>query len=173
MKKHKKFWIIGIAAVLTLTAAAGCVSSQKTANTESPAAPVQTAQPEPTAEAKAEAGGKLGDFEVEILDARKATDYNGKPALVVGYDFANNSSKAAMFVSSMTYQAYQNGVQLSTALIMDGTYDAEPQMKNIQPGARLKVDAAYQLVDDSPVTVEVSPLFSLNGKKLTKIFNIK
>ena len=172
MKKHKKFWIIGIAVVLIFAVVAGC-TSRKSSNTGTPDTTAKTKQTESAAVAKDESGGKLGDYEVNILDAKKAVDYQGKPALIVSYDFTNNGSSAAMFVSSVSYQAYQNGVQLSTAVILDGTYDAEPQMKNIQPGAKLKVDAAYVLVDDSPVTVEVTPLFSVNGKKITKVFEVK
>ena len=46
-------------------------------------------------------------------------------------------------------------------------------MKEIKKGATLSVDVAYTLNDETtPIDVEVSEIFSLTDKKITKTFTI-
>lgn len=196
-KSHKLFWIIGIGIIIVLFISIAAGTSKSDKKDEKPASePVSTASevkqdsgsasnqdsagapdnaaPADTSDNAATAGtssGKIGDYNVSILDAKKVTDYQGNPAIIVNFDYTNNSSESRMFSTSVACTAYQNGVQLSSAFILDGSYDAEESLKNIKPGSSLKVQQAYVLDDAAaPVTVEVTGWLSFDGKKLTKEF---
>lgn len=133
----------------------------------------EDASSEESAPAPADSGS-LGDYDVAILSARKAVDYEGKPALVVSYKFTNNAADNKMFLSSVSGKAFQDGVQLEAAIITgDSEYNAENQMKEIKTGASIDVDVAYLLDNEtSEVEVEVSELISFSDEKLVKTFDL-
>lgn len=192
---HKKFWIIGIVAVLAAVFAVSCSATDKSREANSPtAAPYvteadaeQTESPaEQTAASTEQAAvsasgaeetenkavsGIIDNYAISILDASTTTDYEGKPAIIINFDYQNNSNNNAMFAASVLCQAYQDGVSLSPAIIINGQYDSESSIKSLQPGAELKVQSAYTLTNtESPVTVEIIPIINLSGQKLTKTF---
>ncbi|MDD6484489.1 MAG: DUF5067 domain-containing protein [Clostridiales bacterium] len=173
-QSHKKLLLGVISTLLILTAVAGCSSSVQTSPQQSSQ---QSASPEPAAKEDTEAAGEsgaLGDYEISILDAVKTTDFEGNPAIVINFDFQNNSSNNAMFSTAVLCQAYQDGVSLSSAIIINNdVYDGEASLKTLQPGAKLRVQKAYTLTSaDAPVTVEVKPLISFGDDKLTKTFTM-
>ena len=118
--------------------------------------------------------GDIGDYHVKILDATVTKDYNGTPAIVVNFEFTNNSEDAEMFLSSTNVTAYQDGVELDIAMIMNtAVYDAGLAQKKIKPGVSLVVQSAYVLSSESPVEIEVTKFMSLgNDTVLTKTFNL-
>ena len=119
--------------------------------------------------------GTLGDYQIAILNARRATDYEGKPAIIIAYSFTNNSGENQNFMTSIQAQAFQNGVQLESAVLAgdDETYNAQNIMKDVQPGGTLEVEKAYLLQDEaSEVSVEVSEIFSMSKDKLAKSFSL-
>lgn len=119
--------------------------------------------------------GLLGDYEVSILEARTASDYEGKPAIIVGYQFTNHSDENQKFMVAVHGKAFQNGVQLESAILAgsDENYKGDNYLKDVQPGATLEVEQAYRLQDEiSEVTVEVSELISFSKDKLTKKFSL-
>lgn len=130
-----------------------------------------TPTPEPPA---SEDSGALGEYEVSILEARSSVDYEGKPAIIVGYRFTNHSDENQMFMVAIKDKAFQNGSQLEPAVIgsSDETYNSQNLMKEVQPGGTLEVEQAYLLQDvTNNVTVEVTEMFGLSkDEKLTKTF---
>lgn len=179
-KSHKKFWIICAAIILVLTCAVSCNTSNNN-EAENNKVVTETAKKdgekdtsEKSEEKKSESSGKLGDYEVTILDSVVTKDYEGNPALIVNYTFTNNSDDATMFTTAISSIAYQDGVQLSPALIMDtSVYNAENSMKNVQKGGTINCQEAYELTSEtSSVTVEVKELFSFDDNKLTKVFEL-
>ena len=118
----------------------------------------------------------LGDYEVEILSCRMAKDYENAPTIIVKYRFTNVSDEeAASFMFALSDSAYQNGIQLDTAIIIDDKYDydSNKQMKEIKMGATLEVEAAYVLEDTtSDVLIEVEEFFSFSNKVIKKTFKI-
>lgn len=173
MKTTNKLFALGVAALLALSAA-GCGSSSSGTATKETAAEQSADTAAEQSAAADTASGKLGNYEVSILDAEVVKDYEGNPALVVSYEFTNNSDKEMSFMVAISAEAYQNGVELENAIILDGSaYDAQTQMKNVKKGGTLTVQTAYVLDDSSPVTIEASELFNLTGgAKLTKVFNL-
>lgn len=149
-----------VAACLVL---AGCSAGTGTAPA-TPAAPADSAAPAATAApapATSEAPATTdSDFAVTIDGSSAAKDYEGKPAIVVDYTFTNNSDKATSFMVAVTAKAFQQGVELEMAVSTD--VDNASGMKEIKPGATIKVQEAYVLADESEVTVEVKELFSLS-----------
>ena len=116
--------------------------------------------------------GQLGDYVVSIKNCEVIKDYEGKPALRVYFDFTNNSDEAANFMFTMITKAFQNGVELETAMVMDTVDEDDNSMKDIKPGVTLTCTSCYALSDSSSVEIEVSEIFSFDDSCLSKTFNI-
>lgn len=118
--------------------------------------------------------GELGKYAVEISSYKLAKDYEGKPAIVIEYQFTNNSDDAANFMTALNYKAFQDGIELETAIIADdNVYDSGASMKDIKTGKTLTVYSAYVLSDETkPVECEVTELISFDDKKVVKTFEI-
>lgn len=119
--------------------------------------------------------GTLGDYNYKIKDYFLTTDYNGKDAVVVTFDFTNNAADATSFYVAALVNAFQDGIELdSTYISGDDRYDSNSDLKEIKNGATLEVQKAYLLRNnDSPVEIELENLLSLNSDKIAKTFNIK
>ena len=111
---------------------------------------------------------------VEIKDAHLSTDYEGNPAIVITYSWTNNSDDANMALVTTMGNAYQGGIGLETAIIMDDPYyDSDLYSTQIQPGATLDVQVAYVLRDTtSPVMFELEQFLNMSDAKAVKEFDI-
>ncbi|WP_430597368.1 DUF5067 domain-containing protein [Enterococcus sp. AZ177] len=119
-------------------------------------------------ESAATDAGDLGDYHVVIKDLTFAKDYIGEDVAVIDYEFTNNSDKNAMFLTSISTKAFQNGIALDSAIMGEEGY--VDSMTEIQPRATLNLKVPYKLADMStPVSVEATKLFS-DKVKLTKEF---
>ncbi len=127
------------------------------------------------AEAAQGSDDTLGDYQLEISSCRLATDYEGKKVVIVKYKFTNNSDDPTSFMVTFDDNVYQNGVGLNGAYVLSDSanYSSDNQMKNIQKGATLDVEVAYELNDTTTdIVVEVTELFSFDNTKITKTFSI-
>lgn len=119
---------------------------------------------------------ELGDYSIEISECRLAKDFEGKDVIVVKYKFTNNSSdESQAFAYVFEDTAYQDGIGLNEAYILDDSanYDEGNQTKEIKKGSSLDVEVAYELNDTTTdVEIEVSELFSFEEKVITKTFSI-
>ncbi|MGI5958977.1 MAG: DUF5067 domain-containing protein [Massiliimalia sp.] len=158
-----------------ITALAACGSSNET-TTSTPVteSATQEAPISETVEEKSPSdSGTLGDYTVSIKDAVQTTDYEGNPALIINFDFTNNSTEAQAFIFVTNTTAFQDGVELEMAFMSSDNYDGDAQMKKIQPGITLPVQVAYSLTSQNPVTVEVTELISFDDEaKLVKEFTL-
>ncbi len=77
-------------------------------------------------------------------------------------------------MSAAHAKAFQDGVQLEVALIMNAdVYNSENSMKEIKTGATLNVQEAWVLTSESsPVEVELEEFLSFSDEKLEKTFEI-
>ena len=148
-------------------------SSEPVSDVSSETASSEDASAEERSAAPADSGS-LGDYDIAILSARKAFDYEGKPALVVSFKFTNNAADNKMFLSSVSGKAFQDGVQLETAIITgDDDLRVDNQMKEIKTGATIEVDEVYLLDNEtSDVESEVSELISFSDEKIVKTFKL-
>lgn len=129
--------------------------------------------PTPTADVP-KSEGDLGDYYVKILDYALVSDYEGNPAIIVNYEFTNNSEDDTMPMVAVTMKAFQDGVELSDAFIADSSiYDAEPLMKEIKPGATIACQEAYELTSEtSDVEINVEEAFSFDDAELVQVYQI-
>lgn len=113
------------------------------------------------------------DYAVTIDSCKQTKDYQGKAAVVITYTWTNNSDKATSFMVAITDKAFQDGVQLDTAILGNG--DSSNLMKDVKPGKSLQVTQAFLLDSKTePVTIECSELISFNDALLAKkTFNLK
>lgn len=127
-------------------------------------------------ETQQEDENSLGKYSVEIKSCRMAKDYEGKPVVIVTYKYTNVSDEnPAAFYIAFEDAAYQNGVGLNKAYILDDgvQYNDDNQTKEIKKGASLDVEVAYELNDTTTdIEVEVKELFSFNNKVLKKTFSL-
>ena len=113
----------------------------------------------------------VGDYAVEIKDAFKATDYEGKPAIVITFTWTNNSDETTSAMVSLAEKAFQDGVQLESAFLVDVPgYNADADMTEIRPGVSLDVQRAYVLTSSSIVEFEVEEFLGFGGP-VTKNFD--
>ncbi|WIK64706.1 DUF5067 domain-containing protein [Gleimia hominis] len=121
--------------------------------------------------------GDLSESHVKIVSVvKEGTDIDGKPTVVVTYEWTNKSDENQSFMALMHSDVFQNGNQLKSALITDdsaGSYDANSELQNLQPGATGTVTQAFVLKDDSELTVEVSDIFSTSKAKVVGKFNME
>lgn len=117
--------------------------------------------------------GAVGDYYVEIKDAALCYDYEGNPAIVINYAWTNNGQDTTSAMISMMEKAFQDGVQLDSALIFDSSvYDASMSMKDVRPGNTVNVQCAFTLTSMSVVEFELSEAFTWDdGNVVTMNFN--
>lgn len=106
------------------------------------------------------------DYELSIDGCEITNDYAGKKAAVVTYTWKNNSEKDTSFMVAISDKAFQNGIQLDSAIVND--IDSQASMNNIKPGVEQTVKKAYELDDDSDMTVECSELISFSDELLAE-----
>ena len=119
--------------------------------------------------------GALDNFYVKLNEATYGEDYDGNPVVVCHYDFTNNSEESANAEWSLNLKAFQNGVELDSIYFADeGLVDYAVAQKEIKPGATIQdCQVAFVLMDASPVTVEVSALFSWSETIVTKTYTVE
>ena len=156
----KKFTAVLLTALMVFSIAA--CSSESSSSSE------QVEEPK--------ASGTLGEYEVTIKDCEVTHNYEGKDAVVITYEFTNNSDDAASFDVAMIAKVFQDGVELeyTSVYIDEESLEAvdDDCMKAIKPETSIEVKTA-RLLDNlsSPVEVEVEEFLG-NGDKLVKTFDI-
>lgn len=118
---------------------------------------------------------KLGNYNIEIKSCRLAKDYEGKDIIIVKYGYTNNGDTATPFMTAVTTKLFQGGIGLNESYVPDDSanYSSDNQRKDLQKGATLDVEVAYELNDTtSDVVVEVTEWISLDDAKITKTFKI-
>ena len=161
----KKWWFWVIIGVVVIGLIAGGSSGGSSGNSSNQGSGSVTPP---------DSSSTLGNYKVVISKCRITEDYMGDPIVIITYEFTNNDDDPTSFIVALSDDVYQNGIGLNEAyLVDDSEYSSENQLKDIKKGATLSVDVAYKLNDTTtPIEVEVSELFSLSDKKITKTFTI-
>lgn len=105
--------------------------------------------------------GDLGDYHIKFTGFELAKDYDGNDALLVHYDFTNNSEDTTSACVALYVKAFQNGVELEPAFLTED-YGAENELKDIRPGTTLDITEAFVLTDTTTVELEATELISLS-----------
>ena len=137
------------------------MASGETKTTEDNKATDTTATVEPESKTeksdeKMDTKGNLGDYMVEIIGSRMAKDYEGKPVIIVKYAFTNNNSEAKCFSYTIDDKAFQDGIGLNSAFLIDESYDYESDnaIKEIKQGSTIELEKAY-ILNDTTTAVEI------------------
>lgn len=144
------------------------------ATTEGLNKPVDDQEAPEESEASSNPGtGDLGDYHVEIKGAVLTEDFQGNPAIVITYNWTNNSEKTTSVMVAVNGNAFQDGIGLETAIIGNpDVHDGNAYMTEIRPGASLDVSLAYVLKNTSSIIeFELSELISFSNDVVSMIFN--
>jgi len=156
MKKALLLVAMGVLAVALL---AGCSDSSTTTG-------------ETTA---TEGAGTVGDYDVIIKNHEITTSFEEDQAILVFFDFTNNAEEPISFFGAVQVDAYQNGVALEYASVINDQYDTTViESKNIQKGTTLEVYKAWILPNTTdPVDVVVTEFLGMTNDKITKTFTLQ
>lgn len=168
-KKKKKKWIIiaVVAVVIILIAVIASGGSDDSSSEDSNASAVTSAV---SAESEEKANDTLGDFKCVVKGAKLCKDLTGKDAVLITYEFTNNSDSAVSFDVALDARAYQDGVGLETAILDE---DTDYLDVDIKPGVTKEVKKAYNLRDTSTeIEIEVSELISFSDDKIVTTVEI-
>lgn len=173
MRKKALAMIFASFMALSLVACGSDTSASDTPATSGEPAETQQETAEEPAEPETTDSGAVGDYDVTIGDCAFTTDIDGNNVIIVNYDFTNNSDEDIAPFVGISMTAFQDGVQLDAAFVMDtSVYDAGVGQKQLKPGASLTgCQNAYVLTSTSPVEVEVGPLFG--DPVLFKTFDVQ
>lgn len=110
-------------------------------------------------------GDVIGDFGCKVKSAELTTDYSGRDAVIITYEFTNNSSDAISFDLALSASAFQDGIGLETAIL--DSDKADWLDVEIKPGVTKDVNKAYVLNDTTTnVEIEITELISFSDEKL-------
>ncbi|MGI6183095.1 MAG: DUF5067 domain-containing protein [Candidatus Fimadaptatus sp.] len=111
------------------------------------------------------------DMSVTFVNGGLLTTQDGEPALVIYYDFVNNSSKAESFIYSFAVTAYQDGIECDPAYSWDFAVapdDAHTALLSVKDGASMRVAKYFRIHNTtSPVDVELSRMFSFGTQPMS------
>lgn len=167
--KKKKKWIIiaVVAVVIILIAVIASGGSDDSSSEDSNASAVTSAV---SAESEEKANDTVGDFKCVVKGAKLCKDLTGKDAVLITYEFTNNSDSAVSFDVALDARAYQDGVGLETAILDE---DTDYLDVDIKPGVTKEVKKAYNLRDTSTeIEIEVSELISFSDDKIVTTVEI-
>lgn len=168
-KKKKKKWIIiaVVAVVIILIAVIASGGSDDSSSEDSNASAVTSSV---SAESEEKANDTVGDFKCVVKGAKLCKDLTGKDAVLITYEFTNNSDSAVSFDVALDARAYQDGVGLETAILDE---DTDYLDVDIKPGVTKEVKKAYNLRDTSTeIEIEVSELISFSDDKIVTTVEI-
>lgn len=121
---------------------------------------------------KQETEGTLGNYYVKFTGCEMVSDYEGKPALLVHYDFTNNSEETICAWAAIGIQAFQDGVQLEVEYAGDG-FGLENEDKEIRPGTTISVTKSFITTSTSPVEIEATEFISLNDNMVVSTYTFE
>lgn len=110
---------------------------------------------------------KTGKVDKIALDNKEGTltyvkhevtkDYDGKPAIMIYFDYTNKQDEASSAQMTFYPQAFQNGVECEMAMSLEDNEALQNTSKDIQKGTTINIAFIYSLQDTTkPVTLKVS-----------------
>ncbi len=118
------------------------------------------------------ANDTLGDYKCTVKGAELCKDYEGKDAVLVTFEFTNNSSDAASFDIALDAKAFQDGIGLESAYLADEETDGLVDVE-IKPGVTKEVKKAYILRDTTTaVEMEIAEWLSFDDSKIVTTIEI-
>lgn len=98
---------------------------------------------------------ETGPYTVTVNSIRKSKDYEGNPAIVINYDWTNNSEDTTSWLGSIFTQVFQDGVSLERAFIVEDK-DSDMSMKDVRPGTTIEgIEEAFVTTSENELEIEV------------------
>lgn len=146
MKKRVLALLFGGALAVSLCACGGQPVASDSTDT-----PADTTQAAETQQSENKASVSDNEIDVTIKGASLGKNYDGKPTIVIDLNWTNHSGESQMASVALLGHAYQDGVEIEQAMIMeDGSgFDLEAANKNIKDGTSQDVQLAYVLANES------------------------
>lgn len=180
--KMKRMWILGLAAVLSLSLVAcggGAPSStggsnepkQSQEKQEDSNKEQEDSEKASESDQMANVGDDIeideGNYSVKIDSFSMAKDLDGKPAVIISYTFTNNSQDTISAVSATLFKVFQDGVELDHAFVTEGM-EGSNAMKDLRPGNSIdNCRVAYVLTSKNEIEIEVASITDMVlGKKV-------
>ena len=179
--KKRVLLIAGCLSFALCASACGGESSAPVEPTTAVPTVESTAAPETELETEAETEADLSapfifetdDYSVEYVKHEVGKDYEGNPCVLVYYNFTNKGEEATSAMIKTYIQAFQNGIECDTAIVMDENEAVSNYQKDIQKGITLEVCHAFSIKDMSDVKLEVSEVISFDNKKSEQIIKLQ
>lgn len=110
---------------------------------------------EVTPEERIAANATTGKVSIDVVSAQVTKDKDGNDAVVVTYNFTNNTDKKRDFKTSVDVSANQGAEKLKAAIVPIGDiYKDSVGTKAIDVGESLEVYISYKLIDTTtPLSV--------------------
>lgn len=119
------------------------------------------------------AQGYAGKDYIEVLGWRIVKDYTGKPALVLTFNWTNNSEETTNAAFALRVEGFQGGIETDYGILLDSSVDTGSMIRDIKPGTTITVDWAITLYDtETDVELEISDFGDWYGKSKTLAFTI-
>lgn len=173
-KKKKRLIILGvIAGIIVLLIIISSLGKSGDSSDKTGADSTAKTSSSIAADNKNKQEGQLGDYVCTVKSATICNDWSGKKAVLITYEFTNNSKEAKSFDIALSDEAYQNGIGLETSFI-DGNADEIGLDVKIKPGTSKDVSKVYILRDETtPIDIEITEFISLSDDKLTYTVDLK
>ncbi len=115
------------------------------------------------------ADGQIGDYVCTVKSAEMTKDYEGSDAVLITYEFTNNSSEAVSFDYALDDEVFQDGIQLEDVYFLENDEEFDSfDTVDIKPGVTYEVTKAYKLRNtESSLEVEIGELFSFDDTVIT------
>lgn len=169
-KKKKKIIIFGvifaIIVVIAIAASGSDDGSSTTPNENTTASSVN-------AEKEKSDDNTLGDFKCVVKGAKVTKDWEGKDAVLITYEFTNNSDSPMSFDGALNDKLYQDGIELESAILSDDEESKLLDTVDLKPGITKEVKKAYLLRNkDSEIEVEIQEIFSFSDDMIKTVIKL-
>lgn len=171
-KKKKKLIIIGviIAVIIVIAVAASGSESNDDTNTSSNE---NTTVSSVNAEKKETDENTIGDFKCVVKGAKLTKDWEGKDAVLITYEFTNNSDNPISFDGALDDKLYQDGIELESAILSNDEEAKLIDAVDLKPGITKEVKKAYSLRNKkSEIEVEIQEVFSFSDDMIKTTINL-
>ena len=102
--------------------------------------------------------GQMKDVFVGLKEVKIDKDSQGNKIAILVMDFSHTSDDAQNFMFSVSADVFQDGISRE----MSFYYSSQNLMTDIKKGAMIEVSEPFTLSSDSPIEIELSPMFSFD-----------
>ena len=116
---------------------------------------------------------KIGEYTLTVTGYELVKDYEDKDALVINYDWENNSDEEASPFMTFIFKAFQDSVETDDVFVIDGV-DLGIGQKEIKAGGKIEGAQAVVGIDnlDEPLLLEVDELITFDKNPYSVELNL-